>query len=215
MILTQLIPPPFVGDLARRPDPSSGGGARAALIVTTAGAVADREDPGMGVTEAYRSSRDQLIALREDHARAVDEFRWPDLGERFNWAVDWFDAVARGNERPALIVIEEDGTATERSFAEMTRASDRLAAWLAAAGVAKGDPVLLMLGNQVELWESMLAVMKIGAVTMPTTTAVGPAELLDRITRGGARHVICNAADAAKLDSVPGDYTRISVGEAE
>src|SRR4051812_45679199 len=169
----------------------------------------------MGVTEAYRSSRDQLIALREDHARAADEFRWPDLGDRFNWAVDWFDAIARGNERPALIVIEEDGTAAERSFAEMTRASDRLAAWLAAAGVAKGDPVLLMLGNQVELWESMLAVMKIGAVTMPTTTAVGPAELLDRITRGGARHVICNAADAAKFDSVPGGYTRISVGEAE
>jgi acetyl-CoA synthetase len=169
----------------------------------------------MGVTEAYRSSRDQLLALREDHARAVEEFRWPDLGERFNWAVDWFDVIARGNERPALMVIEEDGTTTERSFAEMSRASDRLAAWLAAAGVAKGDPVLLMLGNQVELWESMLAVMKLGAVIMPTTTAVGPADLADRISRGGARHVICNATDAATFDSVPGDYTRISVGEAE
>jgi acetyl-CoA synthetase len=119
----------------------------------------------MNVTEAYRSSRDQLLALREDHGRAVDEFRWPDLEGQFNWAVDWFDAIARGNERPALMVIEEDRTATERSFAEMSRASDRLAAWLAAAGVAKGDPVLLMLGNQVELWESMLAVMKLGAAS--------------------------------------------------
>ncbi|WP_227998961.1 AMP-binding protein [Nocardia australiensis] len=168
----------------------------------------------MDATTAYRTSRDQLLALREDHARAVTEFRWPELGERFNWAVDWFDAIARGNERPALVIAEQDGTETVRSFAEMSRASDLLAAWLAARGMTKGDPVVLMLGNQVELWESMLAIMKLGAVVMPTTSAVGPAELTDRIARGGARYVICNAADTAKFDDVPGDYTRISVGQA-
>ncbi|WNV73612.1 AMP-binding protein [Geodermatophilus sp. DSM 44513] len=169
----------------------------------------------MDVTEAYRAARDQLLALRGDHARAVAEFRWPQLGERFNWAVDWFDAVARDDDRPALVVVGADGTTTRRTFAEMTRASDRLAAWLAGRGVRRGDPVLLMLGNQVELWESMLAVMKLGAVIMPTTTALGPADLADRITRAGARHVVCNAADVAKFDGVPGDWTRISVGQAD
>jgi acetyl-CoA synthetase len=169
----------------------------------------------MNVTEVYRASRDQLLALRGDHVRAVAEFSWPELGERFNWAVDWFDAVARDNSRPALIVVEDDGSSTERSFTEMSRNSDRLASWLAARGVAKGDPVLLMLGNQVELWESMLAIMKLGAVIMPTTTAVGPPDLLDRITRGGARHVICNAADTTKFEHVSGEYTRISVGAVE
>jgi acetyl-CoA synthetase len=169
----------------------------------------------MDATEAYRASRDQLLSLRGQHERAVAEFRWPELGERFNWAVDWFDAVARDNDRPALIVVAEDGSSTERSFAEMSRSSDQLAAWLAARGVGKGDPVLLMLGNQLELWESMLAVMKLGAVIVPTTTAVGPGDLIDRIARGGVRHVICNAADTAKFDQVPGDYSRFSVGEAE
>jgi acetyl-CoA synthetase len=169
----------------------------------------------MDVTEAYRASRDQLLSLRGQHERAVAEFRWPELGERFNWAVDWFDAVARDNDRPALIVVAEDGSSTERSFAEMSRSSDRLTAWLAARGVGKGDPVLLMLGNQLELWESMLAIMKLGAVIVPTTTAVGPGDLIDRIARGGVRHVICNAADTAKFDQVPGDYSRFSVGEAE
>ena len=168
----------------------------------------------MDVTEAYRASRDQLLSLRGDHSRAVTEFRWPDLGDRFNWAVDWFDQIADGNDRPALILVEEEGSTTQRSFAQMSRASNRLAAWLAARGVGKGDPVIVMLGNQLELWESMLAVMKLGAVIMPTTTAVGPSDLADRITRGRARHVICNAADAAKFEQVPGDYTRISVGEA-
>jgi acetyl-CoA synthetase len=168
----------------------------------------------MDATAAYRASRDQLLALREDHDRAVAEFRWPELGERFNWAVDWFDAIARGNDRPALVVVAEDGSSVRRSFAEMAQASDRLAAWLAGRGVRRGDPVLLMLGNQVELWEAMLAIMKLGAVVMPTTTAVGPADLTDRISRSGARHVVCNAADTMKFDRVPGDYTRTSVGPA-
>ena len=53
----------------------------------------------------------------------------------------------------------------------------------------------------------MLAIMKLGAVIMPTTTAVGPSDLADRITRGGARYVLCNPVDAAKLEHVAGDYT--------
>jgi acetyl-CoA synthetase len=167
----------------------------------------------MQVTEIYRASRDQLLSLRSDRARAVAEFEWPRLGERFNWATDWFDVIARDNERPGLLIAEEDGSLTARSFAELARASDRLADWLAGHGVERGDRVILMLGNQVELWESMLAVMKLGAVIMPTTTALGPADLADRIARGRARHVVCNAGDTGKFEQVPGEYTRISVGQ--
>ena len=170
----------------------------------------------MSVTDVFRASRDQLLALRGEHDRAVAEFRWPRLEGSFNWAVDWFDVVARGNDATALHIVEDDGRSSTRTFAELSTESDQLATWLATeAGVTRGDPVILMLGNQVELWQSMLAVMKIGAVIMPTTTAVGPGDLVDRIERGGARHVICNAADVAKFDEVPGDYSRISVGTAD
>jgi acetyl-CoA synthetase len=57
--------------------------------------------------------------------------------------------------------------------------------------------------------------MKLGAVIMPTTTAVGPTDLVDRIDRGGARHVVCNPADTGKFAEVPGDYSRLVVGTAE
>ncbi len=170
----------------------------------------------MSVTDVFRASRDQLLALRGEHERAVAEFRWPRLEGPFNWAVDWFDVIARGNDATALAIVEDDGTSSARTFAELSTESDQLAAWLMTEiGVRRGDPVILMLGNQIELWESMLAVMKIGAVIMPTTTAVGPDDLVDRIGRGGAKHVVCNAADVAKFDAVPGDYTRVSVGPAE
>jgi acetyl-CoA synthetase len=164
----------------------------------------------MTATDAYRAARDLLLELREEPDRARAEFAWPELGERFNWAVDWFDAVARGNHRPALVIVEEDGTSTERSFDMMARRSDQVAAWLAEQGVRRGDAVIVMLGNQVELWESMLAIMKLGAVIMPTTTAVGPGDLADRIQRGGARFAICTPADVAKFSGLPGDCTALT-----
>ena len=125
----------------------------------------------MSATEAYRAARDQLLALHGEHARAVAEFRWPEFDGPFNWAVDWFDAYARGNDGTALHIVEEDGRSARYSFDTIVRRSDQVAAWLRSHGVAKGDPVVLMLGNQVELWEAMLAVIKLGAVIMPTTTA--------------------------------------------
>ena len=160
----------------------------------------------MNATESYRAARDLLLELREDPEKARSSFEWPDVGDTFNWAVDWFDAVARGNDAPALVIVEEDGRALERSFDEMARRSDQVAAWLSGHGVRRGDAVIVMLGNQVELWESMLAIIKLGAVIMPTTTAVGPRDLADRITRGAARFVVCNPVDAAKFEQVPGDY---------
>src|SRR5689334_10951761 len=164
-------------------------------------------------TDLYRTARDQLVDLIGDYDKAVEAFAWPQLTGTFNWATDWFDVIARGNDRPALWIVEEGGDEQKVTFAEMADRSDRVATWLAGLGVGKGDRVILMLGNQVELWEAMLAVAKLGAVIMPTTGALGPADLADRITRGGAGVVIANAADSVKFDDVAGDYTRIVVGE--
>jgi acetyl-CoA synthetase len=164
-------------------------------------------------TGTFRAARDFLLRHREDYDTARSGFHWP-RPEHFNWALDWFDVIAAGNDRPALWIIEEDGSETRVSFGEMAERSSRVANWLALHGVRAGDRLLLMLGNQVEQWETALAAMKLRAVVIPATPLLGPADLRDRIDRGGARHVIVRAADTAKFDEVPGDYTRIAVGGA-
>jgi acetyl-CoA synthetase len=161
---------------------------------------------------AYRAARDILVRHRDDYDGAVAAFRWPAVGERFNWALDWFDSIAVGNPRTALRIIDEDGTDRSYSFAEMAARSDRLATSLAAGGVAAGDRVMVMLGNQVELWESMLAAMKLGAVILPATTALGPNDLADRVIRGAVRHVITNADQVDKFADIPGDFGRVAIG---
>ncbi|MFI8288802.1 AMP-binding protein [Streptomyces sp. NPDC085614] len=162
-------------------------------------------------TERFRAARDFLLQHREDYETAYEGFAWP-RPERFNWALEWFDVIAAGNDRTALHIVEEDGTETKVSFAEMSARSDRAANWLRAQGVRAGDRIIVMLGNQAELWETALAAMKLRAVVIPATPLLGPADLRDRVERGRARHVIVRAEDTAKFDDVPGDYTRIAVG---
>ncbi|MGW4979292.1 AMP-binding protein [Streptomyces mirabilis] len=166
-----------------------------------------------GATDEFRAARDFLLEHRADYATAYEGFDWP-RPESFNWALDWFDVIARGNDRTALHIVEEDGERAEFSFAALSERSNRVANWLRARGVRAEDRVLVMLGNQVELWETALAAMKLRAVVIPATTLLGPADLRDRVERGRVRHVIVRAEDAEKFDEVPGRHTRITVGGA-
>ncbi|TWH00847.1 acetyl-CoA synthetase [Nocardioides sp. J9] len=163
-------------------------------------------------TTSFRAARDQLLAWRGDHEAAVAGFSFPDVGDRWCWAHDWFDAFALDDQREALVVLSEDGSRTAVTFDEMVVRSNRVAHLLANLGVGRGDPVVVMLGNQVELWEVVLGVMKLGAVIVPTAQAAGPADLRDRLERTSARAVVCGKGDAGKFDEVPGDYLRVVVG---
>nr|WP_127896285.1 isobutyrate:CoA ligase IbuL [Streptomyces sp. S10(2018)] len=162
-------------------------------------------------TELFRSARDFLLEHREDYTAAYGGFRWP-RPDAFNWALDWFDVIADGNGRTALHIVEEDGREVRVSFAEMSARSNRVANRLREWGVGPEDRILVMLGNQVELWETALAAMKLRAVVIPATTLLGPADLRDRVDRGRVKHVIARAEDTGKFDEVPGDYTRVAVG---
>ncbi|MEU7719206.1 AMP-binding protein [Streptomyces tibetensis] len=165
-------------------------------------------------TELFRDARDFLLEHREDYPTAYAGFRWP-RPEYFNWALDWFDVIADGNDRTALHLVEEDGRETRLSFGEMSQRSDRFATWLRERGVRAEDRILVMLGNQAELWITALAAMKLRAVVIPATPLLGPADLRDRVERGRVRHVIARPEDTAKFAEVPGDYTRIAAGAAD
>ncbi|HEX4725074.1 MAG TPA: AMP-binding protein [Pseudonocardiaceae bacterium] len=167
---------------------------------------------GSEANSAFRAARDFLLDHRDDYDLTYRDFRWPELTE-FNWALDWFDAIAAGNDNPALWIVEEDGAERKLTFAQMSARSNQVANWLRGLGVGRGDRLILMLGNQVELWETILAAMKLGAVVIPASTLLGPSDLTDRVERGHAKHVVARAVDTPKFATVTGDYTRIAVGE--
>jgi acetyl-CoA synthetase len=166
-------------------------------------------------TRLFRGARDFLLSHREDYATAYREFVWPKVTS-FNYATDWFDVLA--TEQPDVIslwIVEQDGSDTTVTYAQMAERSRRLAGYLAEAGVQRGDHVLLMLGNIAPLWVSMLACIRLGAVMIPATTLLSATDLEDRIARGHARAVIVAASDTGRFGPETDTLVRVSVGEAD
>jgi acetyl-CoA synthetase len=162
---------------------------------------------------AFLASRDFLLRHRTDYATAVREFQWP-AHDRFNWALDYFDTIGADNDRAALHIVDADGRETIRSFAELSAASNRVANVLRDLGARKGHRLMLMLGNEVALWETLLAAIKLGVVVVPATPLLTTADLQDRVDRGDIRLVVTSAVNAPKFDEVTGAFTKIAVGDA-
>jgi acetyl-CoA synthetase len=166
----------------------------------------------------FQEARAFLLKHRTDYETAVRDFRWPDPVP-FNWALDWFDELARdadAKNRPALWIVDAaQERETKLSFATLSRRSNQVANFLRAQGLKRGDHLLLLLGNVVPLWETMLAAMKLGVVVIPATTLLTAEELRDRLDRGKAKAVVAAQDQVAKFASLGADgLVRIVVGEA-
>lgn len=162
--------------------------------------------------QSFLKARDFLLTHRTDYDTAYRDFRWPQL-TNFNWALDYFDVMAKDNHKPALWLVDDHGE-TKLSFAELSARSNQVANFLRGQGVKRGDVVLMMLNNVVPLWETMLACIKLGAVIIPATTLLVTEDLKDRFERGGAAHVVAGADQTAKFDGLDVAFTKIVVGGA-
>lgn len=167
-------------------------------------------------SEAFLTARDFLLDHRLDYETAVSGFAWPDVGDGFNWVNDYFDPMAADNDNRALHLLEEDGSASILTYAELADRSRQVANFLVSHGAKRGDRALVMLGNETALWETMLASIRIGLVVIPATTLLAGPDLADRFERGGASLVVTNATAQVNVDaleaSLTGEVTRIAVG---
>jgi acetyl-CoA synthetase len=128
------------------------------------------------------------------------------IPERFNFAYDVIDelAKAKGGER-ALVWCDEKGAGASFTYADMKRLSDTAANVLAAAGIGKGDPVMLILKRRWEYWPVLLALHKLGAIAIPATHLLSTKDIVYR----------CNAADIAGIICVDDPELMYRVDEAE
>src|SRR3978361_738286 len=156
----------------------------------------------------FKEARAFLLKHRTDYDKAVADFRWPDPAP-FNWALDWFDAELARNadskSRTALWIVDSGSNKESKfSFEALSRRSNQVANFLRAQGLKRGDHLLLLLGNVIPLWETMLAAIKLGVVVIPATTLLTPDELRDRLDRGRAKIVVATQDQVAKFSGLGG-----------
>ncbi len=165
---------------------------------------------------SFLDARNFLLQNRTDYDAAVKGFEWPNVGPTFNWVNDYFDPMSAGNDNNALHLVEERGDATILTYAQLAERSRRVANFLVDNGAKRGERILVMLGNETALWETMLAAIRIGAVVIPATTLLAGADLADRFERGGASMVVTNQAAIGAVDALDtaltNGVTKVAVG---
>ncbi|HJU50361.1 MAG TPA: AMP-binding protein, partial [Pseudogulbenkiania sp.] len=158
----------------------------------------------------------------QDYSAAVSQFNYHttvrqvlagDL-DALNACIECCDRYA-GTEHVALYYEGSDGNSASYTFSQLKEYSARFANWLQAQGVRPGDTVAGLLPRTVELLITILGTWRLGAVYQPLFTAFGPKAIEHRLGTSGARVVVTNGANRAKLNTLEGSAAVLTVGAHE
>ena len=104
----------------------------------------------------------------------------------------------------AFTVVEPDLSSRDLTFGELGELSARFAARLADLGVGPGDAVATLMGKSADLVVALLGIWRRGAVHVPLFTAFAPPAIAFRLAGSGAKVVVADEDQRAKLDPVGG-----------
>lgn len=166
-----------------------------------------------GVKE-FLEARDFLLNVKS-YKEAKAGFVWPSPAQ-FNWALDYFDSLEDRCSNPALVYVDDAGAERKVSFQALKERSNKVANFLRSLGLRKGDRILLMMPNCVELFETLLGAMKVGGVVIPASTLITAEDVRDRLVRGNVKCVVTgddltNRIDEA-LNTLREPVSKISLG---
>ena len=133
-----------------------------------------------------------------------------EVPEYFNFATDVIGKWASDPIKPAMLWIGPHGDERGLTFAHFAEYSSRAANAFSKVGIKKGDRVLVMLPRVPEWWESVLGLMKIGAIPVPCTTLLTPKDIQFRAEAAEASAIITDNEGAAKFDQVRSDCPTVT-----
>jgi len=129
---------------------------------------------------------------------------------QFNFAIDVIGKWAADPHKPAMLWIGEHGEEKGLTFTYFAERSSRAANAFATLGIKKGDRILVMLPRIPEWWESVLGLMKLGAIPIPCTTLLTSKDIQFRAEVAEAQGFITDSEGAPKFDEVRKDCPTIT-----
>jgi len=100
---------------------------------------------------------------------------------------------------------DEDNTRKQLTFSDIKRQSSKLANALSDLGVDKGDRVFLFLPRTHELYVSIIAIAKLGAIAGPMFSAFGPEAVMDRLHDSEAKVLITTPELSRRVHEIKED----------
>ena len=119
--------------------------------------------------------------------------------------------AARPADELAVVTLGADRARREWTFSSLCNAADAFAAALARRGVRRGDVVLTLVGNRIEYVLTILATLRIGAVTLPCSEQLRPKDIAFRLARARPTLIVCDERNRATLDAAAPQCAVLSV----
>ena len=114
------------------------------------------------------------------------------IPDNFNFAFDVVDEIATLTpDKIAMVWCDDNGAEEVFTFAQMKKYSDKAANFFISAGIVKGDPVMLIMKRRYEFWFCILALNKIGAITIPATHLLSPKDIVYRTKAADIKMMVC------------------------
>ncbi|MDO5478787.1 MAG: AMP-binding protein [Clostridia bacterium] len=137
--------------------------------------------------------------------------------DKFNFAFDCVDAIAdKTPDKTAMMWVSGDGVDRRFTFGDMKKYSNMTANYFESLGIKRGDTVMIVLKRHYQFWFTMLALHKIGAITIPATNQLVEHDFEYRYKAAGVAAVICTAdgevSDHAAKAAEGRNITKIMVG---
>lgn len=134
--------------------------------------------------------------VRKDYEDYEDFYKNYKLNvpENFNFAYDCMDVLAeKSPDKLAMRWTNVAGDKRDFTFAEMKYYSDKTANYLKSLGIKKGDAVMLILKRHYEYWWTILALHKLGAITIPASNLLTPKDIIYRCNMADIKCIVCTA----------------------
>jgi acyl-coenzyme A synthetase/AMP-(fatty) acid ligase len=136
-----------------------------------------------------------------DYEQTCRDFRW-EVPEYYNFAYDVVDRWGEDAQKLAMLWVNEHDDERRLTFRDFATRANQVGNALRTMGIRKGERILIMLPRLPEWWETVLGIMKIGAISMPGTTLLTPKDVAFRLQSAEAAAVITDEEGAAKVERV-------------
>lgn len=127
--------------------------------------------------------------------------------EDFNFGFDVVDEYARiCPTKKALVWCDDEGREKIINYGELSKYTNKTANYFKSLGIKKGDMVMLILKRHYEFWYSIIALHKLGAVTIPATHLLTKKDVVYRCNSAKIKMIVCADDDVVTKhieDSLP------------
>lgn len=148
----------------------------------------------------------------KDYNQTYQNFNWAQVEESFSWhetnkinvayeAIDY--KVKKGLGDKIALKIFKEGQVDSYSYNYLAQQSNYLAAGLKKVGVNPGERIALYMETGVELYISILAAAKLGAIAVPLFSGYMTNVITDMLSDSRASAVI---TDSERRDKIADDY---------